>query len=254
MAKPHVLIVDGEPEARRLIRQSLESEGVTVIEAARGDVALELAKRLLPELILVDSGLPGMTGAEVVQRLKAEVITSHLPILYMMIEPASLPPLGGVETIPKHLAHGEVLDKVRELLALPSRSSQRRRRILIADDEPDIVDILATQLTAQGYETLAAHDGFTALQFARHEKPDLVILDLHLPKLDGFQVMKMLKADQEVGLIPIIVLTGVYLTDQDKQTGLRLGAVRYFTKPYEATALLKEIAQVLGGTRRGPTT
>jgi DNA-binding response OmpR family regulator len=104
-------------------------------------------------------------------------------------------------------------------------------RILVVDDHPQIVRLLQRVLETDGHEILTAGDGEEALRMIRQEQPALVLLDVMLPKLDGYQVLSEMKADPTVQQIPVIMLTGM---DQDTQVarGLQLGADCYLSKPF----------------------
>ncbi|MDD4179861.1 MAG: response regulator [Candidatus Margulisbacteria bacterium] len=118
------------------------------------------------------------------------------------------------------------------------------KRILVVDDEPDVASLLTLMLKSQGYEVIAAGDGQEALEKARSENPDLILLDVMLPRLDGYKVARMLKFDENYSHIPIIMLTAK-IQDRDKQTGLEMGANDYVTKPFDTAQLLAKIKDIL---------
>ena len=119
-----------------------------------------------------------------------------------------------------------------------------RKRILLIEDEFDMVYALVIQLEAVGYEVLVARDGQAGLDVARKEKPDLIILDLMLPKVDGFKVCRMLKFDKKYMKIPIIIFTAK-IQEQDKKLGKEVCADAYITKPFDAQVLLDKISSLL---------
>ena len=110
-------------------------------------------------------------------------------------------------------------------------------RVLIVDDEPQFIDLMKTRLEANDYEVLTAYDGQEALDKVRQEKPDLIILDVGLPKIDGFEVIKALQTEEHFKNIPIIMLTG-HTGANEIKTGMELGAVSYVQKPFKAETLL----------------
>lgn len=119
------------------------------------------------------------------------------------------------------------------------------KKILVVDDETTAVDLVKMRLEASGdYEVLVAHDGQEALTKARAENPDLIILDVMLPKFEGYQVCRMLKFDAKYKKIPIIMLTA-RTQDSDQKTGYQTGADAYMTKPFDASALLAKIEELL---------
>lgn len=122
-------------------------------------------------------------------------------------------------------------------------------RILIVDDEPDIVAVIKERLSSAGYEILVAEDGYRGLETARQEKPDLIILDLMLPKVEGYKVCRMLKFDREFSYIPIIILTARNLPIEE-EIAYSTGANLYLTKPFDGDVLLKKVQELLG--RKAP--
>lgn len=119
-----------------------------------------------------------------------------------------------------------------------------KMKILIVDDELELVEILSIRLEAHNYQVATAFDGQEALDKARSGKPDLIILDLMLPKLDGYKVCRMLKFDEKYRHIPIIIFTA-RSQDADIKLGEEVGADAYITKPFEADILLGKIEQLL---------
>jgi two-component system, OmpR family, alkaline phosphatase synthesis response regulator PhoP len=117
-------------------------------------------------------------------------------------------------------------------------------QILIVDDEKDIVDLVAYNLEKEGYETLKALDGEKALQLVRTKTPDLVLLDLMLPGIQGLEICKRIRKDPETASIPIIMLTAKG-DEIDKIIGLEVGADDYVTKPFSVKELLARIKSVL---------
>jgi len=121
---------------------------------------------------------------------------------------------------------------------------EKKKRILIVDDEPALRMGLKIRLEAHNYEVLEAADGQTALDKAKGENPDLIILDVMLPGIDGYKICRMLKFDDNYKNIPIIMLTA-RAQAQDEQTSKQVGADAYLTKPPKADILLGKISELL---------
>jgi len=117
-------------------------------------------------------------------------------------------------------------------------------QILIADDNPENLDIFRTRLAVHGYEILTATDGEQALAIAREKQPDLILLDVMMPKMDGIEVCRRLKADPSFPFVPIIMITAK-ADSQDVVAGLEAGADEYLTKPVDHTALVARVKSVL---------
>lgn len=120
-------------------------------------------------------------------------------------------------------------------------------KILVADDEPDVLNLVSANLRAAGFEVLNAEDGPTALSLARSQPPNLLVLDLMLPGMSGLEVCRSLKADPVTSSIPIIMLTAK-AEEVDRIVGLELGADDYVTKPFSPRELVLRVKNVL---RRG---
>lgn len=119
-----------------------------------------------------------------------------------------------------------------------------KETILIVEDEKDIVKMLDYNLKKEGFKTLSVHDGEDALDLASKDKPDLIILDLMLPGMDGLEVCKTLKKENRTASIPVIMLTAKS-QESDKIVGLELGADDYMTKPFSPRELIARIKAVL---------
>ena len=119
-----------------------------------------------------------------------------------------------------------------------------KNKILVVDDEFDMVEMLSMRLEAAGYQVISASDGQEGLNKARSEKPDLIILDLMMPKVDGYKVCRMLKFDEKYKHIPIILFSA-RAQETDMKLGQEVGADAYVTKPFEPDILLNKISQLL---------
>ena len=114
------------------------------------------------------------------------------------------------------------------------------RRVLVADDDPDILDLLTLNLECHGYQVYAASDGEEARQMALTVVPDLIVLDVMMPKLDGLEVLAILKAHPETRDIPVVMLTAK-ASDSDVWQGWQAGADYYITKPFDLDELMRFI-------------
>ena len=122
-------------------------------------------------------------------------------------------------------------------------------KILVVDDEIYIVHILDFSLGVEGYEVMTALDGEQALDKVKQEKPDLIVLDIMMPKLDGYETCKALKSDAETKDIPVILLSAKG-RNVDQKVGFEVGADDYITKPFSPRKLVERINNILGQTSR----
>ena len=120
----------------------------------------------------------------------------------------------------------------------------KQKKVLVVDDEPFICRSLSFVLRKENYEVLEARNGEEALEMIRSERPDLVFLDVMMPKVNGFEVTEMVKSDPELRRTKIILLTAKG-QDSDRETGRKLGADDYMTKPFSPTKILERARQIL---------
>ncbi len=121
-------------------------------------------------------------------------------------------------------------------------------KILVVDDDPFIINLVVYNLEQEGYKVLQATNGLEALEKARREKPDLIVLDIMLPKMDGYKVSRILKFDKKYKGIPVLMLTAK-AQEVDKETGMETGADIYMTKPFEPETLIKKVRDLLDRTK-----
>ncbi len=119
-----------------------------------------------------------------------------------------------------------------------------QKKILVVDDEPDVSKLLKARLESAGYAVFAAFDGVEALKAVKEFSPDLILLDVMLPKMDGYQVCRLLKFDEKSKNIPVIMLTA-RAGESDKDKSLEAGADAYLTKPFKSDELLSTISSVI---------
>lgn len=118
------------------------------------------------------------------------------------------------------------------------------KKILVVDDEPAIVQMVMNRLKASGYDCLSAYDGQEGLEIAQASRPDLIILDLMLPKMNGYLVCSLLKKDIRFAKIPIILFTAK-AQEEDRKMGEEAGGDAYIVKPFNASVLLEKIQQLI---------
>jgi|GEM_PF-3242480 len=250
---PEVLIVDDEPNIRAFIRYELEKAGYPVAEAATGEEALELALRDLPGVILLDILLPGIDGFEVIRRLKADPHTRGIEIVVVSIldDREHGLRLGAYDYHTKPVDKERLFRTVTELLG--RRNASDGQGVLVVDDDKHSRKAVCAMLHAEGYRTVEASDGPAALESARREAPALIIMDLHLPGMDGHQVIRALKADDRTSAIPVVVLTASDL-GQSRIPSLLLGAADYYRKPFSREEFMEGLKRILARAEERPKT
>jgi PAS domain S-box-containing protein len=238
-----ILVVEDEPDIAELIRYHLESNGYEVITAAQGKEALAKAQQEKPDLITLDIRLPDIDGFEVLQQLKSNEKTADIPVVIVSIVPDREDGfrLGAVDYVVKPVDEGRLLSAVGAILP-------KEDLILVVDDDRDTTGLIQEVLGRAGFKVRAANNGFQALAIARQDQPGLILLDLKMPGLDGYEVLKRLKRDGATQNIPVLVVTGS-VTDEEvkRKKVLALGAAQFLTKPFAIDELVEEINRVLTG-------
>jgi CheY-like chemotaxis protein len=124
-------------------------------------------------------------------------------------------------------------------------SHRERPVVLVADNEPDIVELVRFELEREGYDVLRAANGEQALELARVHEPDLVLVDVHMPKLDGYQVTREIRADERLNPVPVMILCGSVL-ESDVAQSFEAGANQHMGKPFSPVALRTEVQALIG--------
>jgi PAS domain S-box-containing protein len=237
-----VLIVDDDDAFRELMKAQLSTAGYMVFDARDAASALQIARTAHPDVITVDLLMPGIDGWAFIDRLRQEKGLTSIPIVVVSGAPeakrdARLPL--DVSVVAKDEGHDRLLREIG--LALAGR---RAATILVAEDDADLRGVLSASLTRNGHRVLPVRDGAEALAAIERERVDLLVLDLAMPNIDGFEVLARLKGLGKDKPIPVIVLSGSDRSPTELQA-LRLGANVYLTKPIEAAALTEEVARLL---------
>lgn len=241
---PLVLVIEDDMAAAELIRTQLMEGGYRVALVASGHAGLGAAKRLLPQAITLDLGLPDLDGWEVLYRLKNDPATQGIPVLVVTArEQGQLgPSLGAVDWLTKPVDAKRLLSALHRCQALGA--PRRPLRILVVDDEPAVLEALETLLTREGHQVLRAENGASALQRAQVELPDIVLLDLHLPDLGGLEVVTRLRHLPGLEGVSVIAFSGKFVSPEER-TLLTQQAVQFVGK-HGAVA----IQHLLGDLRR----
>lgn len=133
----------------------------------------------------------------------------------------------------------------------PAANGAVKKRILLVEDEAHMMEMLKFRLVQSQYEVATASDGYSALSQVRTFKPELIILDLMIPKIDGYTICRLLKFNEEFRRIPVMILSA-RSTEEDIRRGMQMGADAYVTKPYDPAALLEKIKELLARDPNAP--
>jgi CheY-like chemotaxis protein/anti-sigma regulatory factor (Ser/Thr protein kinase) len=212
---PLVLVVEDDPAAAELLTRQLVAAGYRTEVARTGIQALERALVLQPAAITLDVILPEVDGWEVMTRLKSDERTSGIPIVVVSVidNPELGLALGAIDYYVKPVDAHVLIHRLNEF----GLKGGDEVRVLVVDDEPANRLWLANALEPAGFTVLPAAGGREAIEMAKTEKPDFVLLDLMMPEVSGFDVVEALRADASTRETPILVLTAANLTEADKR-------------------------------------
>jgi DNA-binding response OmpR family regulator len=246
-----VLLVDDEAHIREPQAEFLQYEGHATLEAANGKEALELARRFRPDLIVTDLMMPVMNGWRLLASLRQADI--EVPVIlitgYMSQEGQEVlasKDIAGFLVKPVDLE--ELADMVRRVLF--PQSLNRRRRILAVDDQEDMLLFIGMQLRQAGFEVETALSGAEALAKAGSYKPDLVLLDIVMPQMDGFAVCQRLRSRPETADVPVVMLAAKTSAEHVRRA-VALKVNGYLVKPFDPEVLVTRIRRVLEGAGKG---
>jgi PAS domain S-box-containing protein len=202
-----ILVIDDDPDVIYLLQENLAEAGYQVIGATSGEEGFQKARTLRPFAITLDILMPHKDGWQLLHALKADAATQDIPIIVLSI--VDNKPLGYQLGAFDYLL--KPFDRETILAAL-ARIPPQRGRLLVVDDDSQVVDLVRQLLEGEPYEVMTAVDGQEALEAIRQQQPDIVLLDLLMPRLDGFAFLETLRQDPRYHQLPVIVLTAKTLT------------------------------------------
>jgi|Deesub1362A_J573_1020465.scaffolds.fasta_scaffold03276_2 two-component system alkaline phosphatase synthesis response regulator PhoP len=253
--QPYILIADDDPDILEGITAVLETKPYRLATARDGLQCMELIRQETPDLLILDMMMPRMDGFAVIRELRSDPRYAGLPIIILttVIEDAAyrryeLETGAAMDVqayIEKPVPPEELLRRVSAIVEQPY--------ILVADDDPDILEAVRTILESEPYQVATARDGKQCLEMIRKRRPDLLLLDLLMPRMDGFAVIRELRAEPAFADLPIIVLTTV-VEDASRrryelETGRDMAVQAYLQKPVAPEKLLSQVAKVVRGMK-----
>jgi PAS domain S-box-containing protein len=212
-----VLVVEDDEMARELLIITLSEAGYRVASVSSGREALLLARKLKPSVITLDIMLPGVSGWDILRNLKEDSATAGIPILVISMDDDKNCSIlwGAFDHLIKPVEKENLLSSLQKIKGRTAANFSPQ--ILIVDDEPAIIELLSSIIEQEGYEPVCAYGGREAIEITRICRPDAILLDLMMPKVTGFDVIKALKKNPETIDIPIIVCTAKDLSFEEKE-------------------------------------
>ena len=238
---PRILVVEDDPDIAALISRNLTQVGYEVSTVGTGLEALERIRKERPDLVTLDIFLPDIDGLKVLQTLKSDPDTVGVPIIVVSVMPENKEPLslGAIEFLAKPLDAALLLDTVSRVLG-------QAGRILVVEDDLATCQMLTETLQRAGLRVLVTANGRQALTLAKDESPDLILLDLKLPRMDGYTILQMLKSTPTTRSIPVVIMTGsVVLDEARRQEFIAMGASSFLPKPFDVKTLMAQVETLL---------
>ena len=255
-----ILVIDDDVSSLELLEDRLKASGYDVITASDGEMGLAMAQDHKPDLVIMDILLPRMNGFQLCQRIKADPALASVPI--MMLTAVYVDEVDkekglqvGAERylmkadvyMSKPFLSDRLLDNVRVLLG--ERRPEElilKEKVLVIDDDPAILELLQVRLEAKGYEVITTLDGEKGLKMIASEKPNVVILDIQLPRMSGIDVLTKIREDKPH--LPVVMITA-YGSEKIAIESMRRGANDYITKPIDHKELSMRIRENLEKSR-----
>lgn len=216
--KPLVLIIEDNMQAGQLIQMYLQEAGYRTEIAKDGSEGIEMAKRLKPNIITLDMIMPIKDGWQVMKELKRHPLCKNIPIIIISItdEKKLGFSMGAVDYFVKPVNKEELINAMKKV-PLKIHSQKQHPKVLIIDDDRTAAELIQVMLEAEGYEVIKTMNGKDGVRLAASESPDLIILDLIMPDISGFNVAYQLKQHQHTRNTPIIILTSMEVDDETKE-------------------------------------
>ncbi len=247
-----VLVVDDDPGTRELVWRSLRRVGFTTVEAANGEEALLRARVVSPAMVVLDLLMPGMDGFEVLRNLRAE--GNDVPILVLTgktLTPEEQRTLrDGVSHVLSKggVAMDELVRQAKALVASKRSIERLLPRILYVEDSAQNRDIVRRYLASE-FELLEAEDGEAGVERATRDIPDLILMDLSLPRIDGWEATRRIKASPSAAHVPVVAITA-HAGQDERNKAKEAGCIEYVTKPVERDHLISVIRRHLPQGKR----
>jgi len=245
---PRVLVVDDESGSRELVAEILRAGRYRPIPAANGKDALKLLSESGAEALVLDLVMPEMDGFEVLKHIRSDPRLRKIPVFVLTakdLTPADLAMLG--DRVEALFAKGgpwrdELLARIRSALA--KRREVRPTRVVVADDNPGSREFLRDALASPNFEITEAADGKEALARIREVHPDLVLMDMQMPLMDGYAALQQIRGDPQLTRLLVVALTA-FAMQGDREKALAAGFDAYISKPVDPKSLRSEIRRLL---------
>jgi len=241
-----ILVIDKDAEIASLIETYLKKRGYQVVKANSAKDAIRIAEREHPSAITLDVMLDDMDGFVLLQQFKDNPTTSGIPVIVLSVvcDEGRSCRMGAASYMEKPIDQGRLINIIDGLVG-----SVEAPLILVVDDDKDVVDSIGRGLKSRGFAVAGAYNGTEAFASLADQRPDLILTDLRMPSVDGYQLIEAVKKDPETKDIPIVVMTGQPL-DKDRVHILELASGQ-LAKPFSLQHVADEIVALIGGGKVG---
>ncbi|MHB8710574.1 MAG: response regulator [Minisyncoccota bacterium] len=253
-----IFIVEDDTTLRNVLLEKLSKNGYTVEGAEDGEVALQkLRGGLKPDLMLLDILMPKKNGMEVMEEMSVDPVLKSIPIMIISnsgqpVEIERAKKLGAKDFLIKAAFDpGEVLEKIQALLEPPSADQKREKQggVLVIEDDQFLRELFIRKLLSSGFSVENAVDAKGAFEILERWKPDIILLDLILPDIDGFEILARLKKDPRFAAIPVIILSNLG-EQKDIDRAMGLGAQEFMVKVnFNLEEIATHIREVLNNSK-----
>ena len=260
MSKKIILLVDDDPTLSEVIKKRIEDEGYICLWEKDGDMGLSTLKSVRPNLLLLDIIMPKISGNQVLEAISADSSLMSIPIMVISNsgEPTEIQRILGLGVrdfiIKAHFSPEEVVEKIKGLIGLPDSEKStvgggkkipQDTKILIVEDDATLSYIASERFRFAGYQVFTAMSGPEGINMAREIHPDIVLLDVIMPEMSGFEVLSKMKQDGEIKDITVVIFSNL-AQEQDFSEARRLGAVDFLVKAnFTPAQLVERIDQIL---------
>jgi CheY-like chemotaxis protein len=259
MSKKIILLVDDDPILSEVVKNRIEEAGYICLWERDGKEGLARLYATPPHLLVLDIMMPSMNGYEVLEHINADPVLAATPVMVISnsgepVEIQKILRLGVKDFIVKaHFSPEEVIEKIKKIIGesdsgsevAGGRKPREKTTILIVEDDMTLSEIATDRLRHEGYQVYTVFDGNDGLKVAMEMRPDIILLDILMPGMNGFEVLEKLKADPALRGIAVIIFSNL-AQEKDIAKGRLLGAADYIVKSnFTPSLIVEHIEQVL---------
>ncbi len=238
----HVLLIEDDDGLAAVLKVVIEKSGYVFSRVSTVSDALQVLQNTIPAVVVLDLTLPDGSGLVILEHLRSQRTTEHVPVIVstgQQRDDRIVASGANVDWLAKPFDPQRLIASIQRALNVPGKC-----KVLIVDDDSSTRTILSAQLRTHGLECIEAEDGFEAVYLSRKEAIDLMVLDVKMPNMDGFQVVKALRQDRKMRGTPLIIYTGRDLSEDERQS-LSLGLTAYVAKNGDSDLQLAETISAL---------